>query len=63
MGYDGMLKMMTSSAMMKLFGNGPGKESSEEEREAWIAKIRKFQEGSGKYMQLSKEDEELLKKG
>ncbi len=67
-GYDAMVGIMSSSAMVKMMGNGPatadGSKPSEAEQKAWAEKVNKFvKEDSSKYPLLTPEERVLLAKG
>ncbi len=66
-GYGDMIGIMTSSAMVKMMGNGPaanGRTASEAEQKAWAEKVSKFaNEKSKKYSILTDEEKALLAQG
>jgi hypothetical protein len=66
--YDAMIGIMSSSAMVKMLGNGPttadGSKPSETEQKAWGEKAKKFiNEKSSKYPIITPEEKLILAKG
>lgn len=67
-GYGNFIGIMTSSAMVKMMGNGPrtadGSAPSEADQKAWADKVTKFaNETSNKYPILTDEEKEMFSQG